>query len=171
MDHHSVISTLADTVPSELAGQLPRRTRITEPGITTSVVATGFLALGLAGIVWIAMHIASKTLHGGAMRFAIPITLAALLAALGIMFLSQFPKQRRLVSEGLPAIGVITKCGRARGGFYVNYEFRTNDGKSANGIGLCDNRRQTGENVWVLYLPQNPNRNGLYPLDYYRVEE
>ena len=158
-------------VPSELTGQLPRRARISEAGITTSVVAIVFLALGLAGIVWIAMHIANKTLYGGAMRFAIPITLAALLATLGIMFLFQFPKQRRLISGGLPAIGAITKCGRARGGFYVKYEFRTNDGRSANGTGLCDNRKGIGENVWILYLPQNPNRNGMYPLDYYRVEK
>jgi hypothetical protein len=160
MDHRQSSIFDAETVPTELAGQPPRKTRISDVGITTAVVATGFLVVAIAGTLWLSMHAA-----GHAQAFIVPMVPAAL----GILFLVQFPKQRKLVAEGIPAVGVITKCARARGGFYVNYEFHTKDGKLANGSSLSDSRKEIGENIWVLYLPHNPRRNGPYPADYYRV--
>jgi hypothetical protein len=160
MDHRQISISDAETVPAELVRQIPRKTRISDVGITTAVVATGFLVLAIIGTLWLSMHAATHK-----QAFIVPIVPAVL----GILFLVQFPKQRKLVAEGMPAVGVITKCGRARGGFYVNYEFHTEDGKLASGSSLSDSRKEIGENIWVLHLPDNPRRNGPYPFDYYRV--
>jgi hypothetical protein len=75
-----------------------------------------------------------------------------------------------LVAKGLPAVGEITKCAPARrGGFSVNFDFRTEDGSVTKGSGWSQCRRETGERVCVLYHPENPKRNLSYPSLNYRV--
>jgi len=72
--------------------------------------------------------------------------------------------ERRLVAKGLPAVGEITKCAPAgRGGFAVNFDFRTEDGIVTKGSGWSQCHREIGERVCVLYLPGNPKRNLSYP--------
>jgi hypothetical protein len=62
-------------------------------------------------------------------------------AAVGIVLLMQLRGQRQLAAEGLPAAGVITKCSRgSKGGWWVEYQFRTEDGRTVKGGGWPENR-------------------------------
>lgn len=70
---------------------------------------------------------------------------------------------RRLVAEGKPVAAAVTGCDRSKSGFIVKYEFRVEDGTMAKGDCWSQNRQEIGASIWVLYLPQNPGRNLLYP--------
>lgn len=83
--------------------------------------------------------------------------------ALVLFLFTALRLERRVVADGLPAVGEITKCARARGGFSVNFDFRTRDGRVTKGSGWSQGRREIGERVCVLYLPQDPKRNLSYP--------
>lgn len=79
--------------------------------------------------------------------------------------------ERRVVAEGTPAVASITQCVplyRA-GGFQVKYEFHTEDGSVTKGSGWYGSSQESGANICVLYLPQNPQRNQPYPSRNYRV--
>jgi hypothetical protein len=87
-----------------------------------------------------------------------------------LFLITALRSERRLVAKGLPAVGEITKCAPARrGGFSVNFDFCTEDGCVTKGSGWSQYRRETGERVCVLYLPENPKRNLSYPALNYRV--
>jgi hypothetical protein len=76
---------------------------------------------------------------------------------------------RRLLTEGRPAVAVVTKCSRGgRGQIFVEYEFRTKEGRVMTGI-WNESLEKIGANFCVLYLPQNPRRNMRYPSSDYRV--
>jgi hypothetical protein len=83
---------------------------------------------------------------------------------LALFLLVTLRSERKVVAIGVPAVGEITQCvpGR-RGGFSVNFDFRTPDGSITRGSGWSNSRREVGERVCVLYLPQNPQRNLSYP--------
>jgi hypothetical protein len=78
---------------------------------------------------------------------------------------------RKLLIWGMPATGIVTNCARSRGVYSVKYEFRTEDGELVKGSGQSLGRREAGECIWILFLPQNPRRNGPYPLSDYSVKE
>ncbi|MGA2349187.1 MAG: DUF3592 domain-containing protein [Terracidiphilus sp.] len=97
--------------------------------------------------------------------FLIPTVLV--LTLMGLMF--NMRSIRRLLVEGRPAVAVVTKRSRgARGGVYVVYEFRTEDGRVMTGT-WGESPEEIGANLCVLYLPQNPRRNMRYPSSDYRV--
>lgn len=76
---------------------------------------------------------------------------------------------RLLLTEGRPAVAVVTKCSRGgRGGFVVKYEFRTEEGRTMTGS-CNESPEEIGTNFCVLYLRQNPRRNMRYPSSDYRV--
>jgi hypothetical protein len=99
-----------------------------------------------------------------------------LLVAAGMLF--QLPGrillmrvERRVVAEGTPVVASITECVplyRA-GGFIVKYEFRTDSGTEMQGNGWYDSSQESGANICVLYLPQNPKQNQPYPSRNYCV--
>ena len=152
--------------PDELAGPLPRATRISGIGLATLVTAMVVIVVPLA--VALLFGISSWQTETG---FAcVVIFFCVLVAFLGALMLRQFPMQRQLMADGIPVVGSITECGYIpRSRFYVKYNFRAEDGQSWNGWGRCDHRRNIGDGVLVLYLPQNPRRNQPYPLDLYRA--
>lgn len=80
-------------------------------------------------------------------------------------------KLRQLIAEGTPVLAVVTKCSRSSssGGFLVKYEFHVGDGKVIKGAGWCENRQETGSNIWIVYLPQNPQVSRPYPMLNFRV--
>jgi len=88
---------------------------------------------------------------------------------IGLVFLVGLRRTRKLVAEGAPATAVVTKCSRGtRGSFFVEYEFRTEEGRVM--MGSCnDSQKEIGANFCVLYLPQNPQRNMRYSSSDYRV--
>ena len=160
------VSSYSKTIPDELAGSLPRTTRISGIGIAMAVTALVLVVVPLAVALFVGIT-AWQTDTGFAcvvLLFSLPI------AFLGAWMLKQFPKQKRLMAEGIAVVGSITECGYIRYGFYVNYDFRSEDGRSWHGSGRSNNRRNIGDGVLVLYLPQNPGQNQPWPsLDLYRV--
>jgi Protein of unknown function (DUF3592) len=89
------------------------------------------------------------------------------------IFLSAILPQRRLLARGFPARGVITRCkegskGRSSG-YYLNYDFPLQDGPSCQGKEFSGSQQAEGASVTVLYDPNNPRRNALYPLESVRM--
>jgi hypothetical protein len=81
--------------------------------------------------------------------------------------------QWRLLSEGRPAPGIVTGYRKSDKAVSVLYEFRLLNGATRKGRGTAGGRRKTlppiGSVVCVLYDPENPRRNGLYPFPFVRL--
>jgi len=92
----------------------------------------------------------------------------ALLVAVAWIFLG---RERSLVREGKAVPGVVTSCISKDRQFQVGYEFRTEDGTLITGKSGSEESYETGSHIWVLYLPQRPQRNCSYPLPDYRVAD
>jgi hypothetical protein len=101
----------------------------------------------------------------------VPVLLPALVAGVGMMLLLLVRRQAQVAAEGVPAAGMVTKCFAVKGGWTVRYQFRMKDGAIAGGSGQATRRLDLGTVVCVLYLPQNPKRNAMYPLTFYRVTQ
>lgn len=243
------------TVPNELKGPLPRKERLTSSGLTTCIVAYGFLALSIALVLWVSANAVRQMQHqtelrsngretaGEITRFwspgrsanykisytftidgtpfrgeasvpkqlwrslgtslnehsplpilyvpanpsvnypagweqpvssvLMPLLPSIVPTIIGLWLLPIPYRDRQLIRDGVPGAGVITNFnrgrGRAKGSDSINYEFRLPDGRTMTGCSPCDGDQGIGASVCVLYLPQNPLRNQLYPLRYYRV--
>jgi hypothetical protein len=92
-------------------------------------------------------------------------------ALFGIGLLLPFARDRQLMREGVPSVGVIVKVIRGKGREVdaMYYEFRLDDGRIMSGSSSCVGVPEIGASICILYLPQNPQRNQRYPLRYYRV--
>jgi hypothetical protein len=77
---------------------------------------------------------------------------------------------RKLLVWGTPAAGSVTECSSTKSSYSIHYEFRTGAGELVQGSGQSLGRREAGECIWILYLPQNPRRNGPYPFSDYCVK-
>ena len=68
------------------------------------------------------------------------IALGLLFAVFGIGLLLPFSRDRQLIQEGMPSVGVITKFnrGKARASDSFCYEFRLSDGRAITGVSPCD---------------------------------
>ena len=81
------------------------------------------------------------------------------------MFWFLISSQRRLLVDGVAAQGVVTQIRRGKQ-TSVRYEFKTPSGDTVKG--RCDvsrrNLPQPGAPVCVLYNPDNPRRNSIYPM-------
>ncbi len=74
-------------------------------------------------------------------------------------------RQRRLLTEGRPAPGIVTRLSRTKGGMQVYYDFLLLSGSVAKGSsGPVSKPPGIGQTVCVLYNPDNPRRNAIYPL-------
>ena len=89
------------------------------------------------------------------------------LGSLFMLFLIR--RQRQVAAEGTPVAGVVTKSFRVKGGYTARYQFRTPDGTIFKGRDRISGRTEPGTTVCVLYMPDNPKRNYLYPMTFYRV--
>jgi len=93
---------------------------------------------------------------------------------LGLAWLMTFliRRQWRLLSEGRPAPGLVTGYRKSDKQVSVLYEFQMLNGVTRKGRGAAANRRALppiGSVVCVLYDPENPRRNGLYPFPFVRL--
>lgn len=81
-------------------------------------------------------------------------------------------RQWLLLSEGRPAPGVVVKVRRGDKHTVLNYEFRVLSGATRRGRCNTNSRPIPGEGsvVCVIYDPDNPRRNGIYPFSLVRVE-
>jgi hypothetical protein len=80
-------------------------------------------------------------------------------------------RQGKVATDGVPAAGVVTKCRRVKGGWAARYQFRTPEGAIAKGRDRVYSKLEPGSSVCVLYLPDNPRRNHIYPLCLYTVNQ
>jgi hypothetical protein len=87
-----------------------------------------------------------------------------------ILLLSLLQRQARLLSEGRPAPGRVTKFKRSDKGMVVYYEFRLLSGATVKGRSQTRKPPLEGALVCVLYDPEKPRRNSLYPLPLVRLE-
>ncbi len=89
-----------------------------------------------------------------------------LIGALSLFYLCRC---RTLSRKGNAAAGVVTSCIRKDDSFHIEYEFRTADGASMKGNSDRKAEYEMGATVWVLYLPQRPRRNDLYPVPLFDI--
>lgn len=87
-----------------------------------------------------------------------------------ILLLSLLQRQARLLAEGRPAPGRVTKLKRSDKGMVVYYEFRMLSGATVKGRSQTRKPPLEGALVCVLYDPEKPRRNSLYPLPLVRLE-
>lgn len=80
-------------------------------------------------------------------------------------------RDRRLARHGRAAAGVVVSCVRKDPSFHVEYQFRTEGGVSIRGDSESMDEYVAGARIWVLYLPQRPQRNHIYPMLYHSVTE
>lgn len=101
----------------------------------------------------------------------IPQVFMLFLASVGVAALVALFRDRTLARRGRPAKGVVTDCSPGKSDFQVEYEFRTDDGMPVTGHSSSPDEYGAGARVCVLYLPQKPRRNSMYPLRYFEVVE
>lgn len=83
-----------------------------------------------------------------------------------------FFRQRQVAAYGNSVVGTVTKCQmNGRGQIRIRYEFQTKTGAPFTGTSYSAIRQEIGTSVWILYLPQNPKRNLLYPVPGYDVSQ
>jgi hypothetical protein len=97
--------------------------------------------------------------------------LAIFLTAVGTFAFAVLLRDRSLARKVKAAAGVVTGCTRSGGTFDIEYEFSAGEGLVMRGKGDCADECGPGARVWILYLPQKPRRNSIYPLTYFDVVE
>jgi hypothetical protein len=91
--------------------------------------------------------------------------------AVGIFCFASLLKDRRLARNASAACGIVTSCARDGKLNCVAYKFTTGDGALAIGSTKGPDEYLVGERIWILYLPDKPQRNSRYPLDFFEVIE
>jgi len=95
----------------------------------------------------------------------VPASFLAITAIFGWMIRRQW----RLLAEGRPAPGVVTKARRVKNQRILHYEFRTMDGAVRKGRSNARHLYAIGEPVCVLYDPERPGTSQVYPLPFVRL--
>jgi hypothetical protein len=89
------------------------------------------------------------------------------------LYLSAVWPQFRLLARGKPARGVVTRCKegsrRRMRGYFLYYDFPLPDGSLCRGKDFSGQPAAEGSNVTVLYDPNKPLRNDLYPMETVRL--
>ncbi len=107
------------------------------------------------------------------------IVLPVAVIALFFMFsfaaiqLSAVLPMRRLLARGHSARGIVTRCKRGSqgrsSGYFLHYEFPVADGSQGQGKKFSGQPMAEGSVVTVLYDPDLPRRNTLYPMGTVRL--
>lgn len=90
--------------------------------------------------------------------------------ALSIFLFWTLARRKKLAAEGLAAPAVITKSFRVKSSYATRFQFRTKEGAVVAGSDQIERRIEPGTSVCVIYLPENPRRNAIYPQSLYRVQ-
>jgi hypothetical protein len=104
----------------------------------------------------------------GGMPFAVPYVVSSILAAMALLCSAAVRWQRRLLSEGRPASGVVTAVRKHKGSHgtthsEIVYEFRVLAGTIAKGKAAARKGADVGTTISVVYDPERPKRNRPYP--------
>jgi hypothetical protein len=99
------------------------------------------------------------------MPFAIPYIVSSVLAALALLCLAAVRWQRRLLSEGRPALAIVTAVRKSHGSSdrEMVYEFPVLAGTVATGKTAATKTAAVGDRISVVYDPERPTRNKPYP--------
>ena len=89
------------------------------------------------------------------------------------IYVSPILPKRRLLARGRPARGVVTDCkagsqGRSSG-YFLSYEFPLIEGGHCTGKVFSGQHMVEGTTVTVLYNPDRPQCNALYPMKLVRL--
>ncbi len=98
-----------------------------------------------------------------------PYLMAGLVASSAPLLMLVLARQIRLLAEGRPAPGHITGVRKSDKDRAVLYEFKTPDGATVKGRGRAFQIPPDAVSLCVLYDPENPRRNALYPLPLVRL--
>jgi hypothetical protein len=98
-----------------------------------------------------------------------PFLFSALLAGGGAIIAAQVARQMRLLAEGRPTPGRMTSFRRTKQ-LVIRYEFQLPDGTTLKGRADMCKMPESGKPLCVLYDPENPRRNSLYPLPLVRLD-
>ena len=96
----------------------------------------------------------------------VAVVVPTLFFGIAILFGVMIMRQSRLLSEGRPAPGVVVKTKRSDETVVVTYEFRVLSGAVRKGHSNSSGKKVPAEGsvVCVIYDPENPRRNAIYPL-------
>jgi Protein of unknown function (DUF3592) len=101
----------------------------------------------------------------------LPWLMAGMFIWPGIMFWSMIRRQSWLLAEGRPTPGTVTAIRRGKQVAAV-YEFKLLSGEVHKGRAMVNRPIPTvGDRVCVLYDPDNPRRNALYPLQLVKLDK
>jgi len=100
-----------------------------------------------------------------------PYLLAAMCAVPAFLLPIPVRREARLLVEGRPAPGRVTGFRRIDKAIRVQYEFRLLNGSLFKGTINRSKPPIEGTPLCVLYDPENPRRNALYPLSLVRLEK
>lgn len=96
-------------------------------------------------------------------------TLLVFLTPVGCVGLGILLRQRTLARSGKGAIATVTSCSQNGQWFRMEYEFHVQDGTTATGSRSVKNEYAVGARIAIVFLPNKPRRNQIYPLDLYSV--
>jgi hypothetical protein len=101
----------------------------------------------------------------------VPFLVGSSLAAGGAVLVLILRRQLRLLSEGRPALAVVTRYSYAQhGAKNIHYEFPLLSGGMAKGrSGPIRRLPAIGATLCVIYDRENPRRNAPYPLEMARL--
>lgn len=87
-----------------------------------------------------------------------------------LLLWSLIRRQWLLLAEGRPAPGIITRLKRSDKQMVAEYEFRVLSGALMKGRSGTGRPPAIGSQVCVLYHPDNPRRNALYPMPFVKLQ-
>ncbi|MCU1233288.1 MAG: hypothetical protein JWP63_1255 [Candidatus Solibacter sp.] len=99
----------------------------------------------------------------------LPYLVAAMLAGIGVIPVWRLAFEMRLLAEGRPAAGRVTAIRNAKGPV-VHYEFELPNGTKLKGRARVSKAPPPGETVCILYDPERPKRNALYPMSLVKLD-
>lgn len=99
------------------------------------------------------------------------LVLPILVAALGLWMVLNLRATRRIIRNGVAVAGIVQRCNRYNrtGEVTVTYEFSTSQDSKKEGRGWSQESLPEGTQIWVIYLPLNPNVSTSYPLHHWRA--
>jgi hypothetical protein len=109
-------------------------------------------------------------------RSIVPAFLAPALgisfAAAGGFMLLFLQREKRLLAEGQPAPAIVTRIGRTQHGKVVYYDFQPRGSSALHGrTGPVSKAPGVGDVICVLYDPEKPRRNRVYPMRLVRLDD
>jgi hypothetical protein len=90
---------------------------------------------------------------------------------MGCVVLGALLRDRKLAREGKASEGVVINCEHEKSWFRIEYEFQAENGTRIKGTSDSEEEYETGDQIWIIYLPYGHRRNHSYPLRFFNVVE